>query len=143
MWSFSLRSCGDAVTVQALGSSLQAWRSVAFALGFESAYGRLSTSITRVLAVPAGKLVSRSWHDYKIPTAMDVPPEIASLPIETDSNSANTVGAKGLGEPVTIPTAPAIANAVYDATGVRMTDAPITPGGLLERLRAPGEEVSS
>lgn len=90
-----------------------------------------------------GKLVSRSWHDYKIPTAMDVPPEIASLPIETDSSSANTVGAKGLGEPVTIPTAAAIANAVYDATGVRMTDSPISPSDLLERLQAAREEVAS
>ena len=40
---------------------------------------------------------------------------------------ANTTGAKGLGEPVTIPTAAAIANAVYHATGIRVTATPITP----------------
>jgi xanthine dehydrogenase YagR molybdenum-binding subunit len=40
---------------------------------------------------------------------------------------ANTIGAKGLGEPVTIPTAAAIANAVCDAVGIRITGTPITP----------------
>ena len=43
-------------------------------------------------------------------------------------------GAKGLGEPGLIPTAPAIANAVYDALGVRVTELPITPEKVLEGL---------
>jgi xanthine dehydrogenase YagR molybdenum-binding subunit len=109
----------------------------------------LGTTERRVLdRQQTGKLVSRSWHDYKIPTALDVPADITSLPVETDSSEANTVGAKGLGEPVTIPTAAAIANAVYDATGVRVTDSPINPTGLLELLQtaresASGKEVSS
>jgi xanthine dehydrogenase YagR molybdenum-binding subunit len=74
-----------------------------------------------------GKMVNRSMHDYKIPTALDVPPEIVSLPIELDDHECNTTSAKGLGEPVTIPTAAAIANAVYDAVGIRVTDTPINP----------------
>ncbi len=74
-----------------------------------------------------GKLCNRSWGDYKIPTALDVPADITSLPIEIDDPQCNTTGAKGLGEPVTIPTAAAIANAVYDACGVRVTGTPITP----------------
>jgi xanthine dehydrogenase YagR molybdenum-binding subunit len=74
-----------------------------------------------------GKLLSKSWHDYKLPTALDVPPTIESLPVEMADDLANTTGAKGLGEPVTIPTAAAIANAVYAATGKRMVRAPITP----------------
>ncbi len=53
---------------------------------------------------------------------------------------ANTAGAKGLGEPVTIPTAPAVANAVYHATGVRMTETPMHPQRVLERLAAPRKE---
>jgi xanthine dehydrogenase YagR molybdenum-binding subunit len=81
-----------------------------------------------------GKMCNLSWHDYKIPTAMDVPADMVSLPIETEDDECNTVGAKGLGEPVTIPTAAAIANAVYDATGVRVTDTPINPTRLLELL---------
>ncbi len=74
-----------------------------------------------------GKMVNRNWHDYKLPTALDVPADMISLPIELDDPEANTTGAKGLGEPVTIPTAAAIANAVYHATGVRVTTTPINP----------------
>lgn len=81
-----------------------------------------------------GKMVNKNWHDYKIPTALDVPARMVSVPIELDDPEANTTGAKGLGEPVTIPTAPAIANAVYNATGVRMTETPIDPIRLVQRL---------
>jgi len=83
-----------------------------------------------------GKMVNRNWHDYKIPTALDVPADMESLPIEIRDLECNTTGAKGLGEPVTIPTAAAIANAVYHATGVRVTEAPINPTRLLEMLAA-------
>jgi xanthine dehydrogenase YagR molybdenum-binding subunit len=75
----------------------------------------------------SGKMLNRNWHDYKLPTALDVPEDMVSLPIELDDPEANTTGAKGLGEPVTIPTAAAIANAVYHATGVRVTTTPINP----------------
>lgn len=74
-----------------------------------------------------GKMVNKNWHDYKIPTALDAPLETVSLPVELDDAEANSTGAKGLGEPVTIPTAAAIANAIYDATGIRITAAPADP----------------
>jgi xanthine dehydrogenase YagR molybdenum-binding subunit len=74
-----------------------------------------------------GKMVNRNWHDYKLPTALEVPVDMVCLPIELDDPEANTTGAKGLGEPVTIPTAAAIANAVYHATGVRVTTTPMNP----------------
>ncbi len=74
-----------------------------------------------------GKLVNRSWHDYKIPTSEDVPAEMVSVPIDPGDTEANTTGAKGLGEPVTIPTAAAVANAVHHATGVRVTRTPMSP----------------
>jgi xanthine dehydrogenase YagR molybdenum-binding subunit len=72
-----------------------------------------------------GKMVNKNWHDYKLPTALDVPADMTSLPIEPGDVEANTTGAKGLGEPVTIPTAAAIANALYNATGVRVTETPM------------------
>jgi xanthine dehydrogenase YagR molybdenum-binding subunit len=79
-----------------------------------------------------GKLVNKSWHDYKLPTSLDVPPGMTSLPIDLGDEEANSTGAKGIGEPVTIPTAAAIANAVHHATGVRPTSTPVnafhTPG---------------
>ncbi len=74
-----------------------------------------------------GKLVNKNWHDYKLPTALDIPLQMTSLPIDQPDAEANSTGAKGLGEPVTIPTAAAIANAVCHATGVRFTDTPLNP----------------
>jgi len=82
-----------------------------------------------------GKIVNRNWHDYKLPTALDVPAEMVSLPIDTADDVANITGAKGLGEPVTIPTAPAIANAIYHATGIRVTETPMSPVRLVSALK--------
>lgn len=89
---------------------------------------------SRVLDGPTGKLCNKSWHDYKLPTALDVPDEVVSAPVMLNDEEANIVGAKGLGEPVTIPTGAAIANAVYDAVGVRMLDTPINPETLVARI---------
>jgi aldehyde oxidoreductase len=69
-------------------------------------------------------------HDYLIPSAGDVPP-IESIVIE-DASSIGPFGAKGIGEQAVIPTAPAILNAIHDATGVRVRKTPATP----DRLRA-------
>jgi xanthine dehydrogenase YagR molybdenum-binding subunit len=85
-----------------------------------------------------GKLVTRSWHDYKLPTALDVPADVTPLPIDVPDNDANTTGAKGLGEPVMIPAPAAIANAVYDAVGVRCTETLIWPLQLVRLLAARG-----
>ncbi len=90
----------------------------------------------RVFDRQTGTMVNANWHDCKIPTAMDVPADIVAVPIETPDDEANTTGAKGLGEPVTIPTAAAIANAVYDAVGVRVLDSPISPMRLAPLLAA-------
>jgi xanthine dehydrogenase YagR molybdenum-binding subunit len=88
----------------------------------------------RVLDGPTGKLCNRSWHDYKLPTALDVPAEVVSDPVLLADEQANIVGAKGLGEPVTIPTAGAIASAIHDAVGIRVLDTPINPVTLVARL---------
>jgi xanthine dehydrogenase YagR molybdenum-binding subunit len=81
-----------------------------------------------------GKMVNRSWYEYKLPTSLDVPVDMQSLPIEIPDDAANTTGAKGLGEPVTIPTAAAVANAIYNATGIRITDTPVNPVQLSQLL---------
>ncbi len=91
----------------------------------------------RVLdADQSGKMVNKNWHDYKLPTALDVPADIAVVPIDLGDTDANTTGAKGIGEPATIPTAAAVANAIYNATGARMTDTPIDPTKLVQALDA-------
>ena len=88
-----------------------------------------------------GKMVNGNWHDYKIPTALDVPVDMVSLPVEIPDDEANTTGAKGLGEPVTIPTAAAVANAVYNATGLRVTETPMNPIRLCRLLAATRKEA--
>jgi aldehyde oxidoreductase len=69
-------------------------------------------------------------HDYLIPTVGDVPPITVHL-IE-DPEPLGPWGAKGVGEPALVATAPAILNAIHAATGVRMHEVPVTP----HRLRA-------
>ncbi|MEO8527208.1 MAG: xanthine dehydrogenase family protein molybdopterin-binding subunit, partial [Caldimonas sp.] len=69
-------------------------------------------------------------HDYLIPTVGDVPPIAVHL-IE-DPEPLGPWGAKGVGEPALVATAPAILNAIHAATGVRMREVPVTPS----RLRA-------
>jgi len=68
---------------------------------------------------------SENLHDYLIPTIGDVPP-IESLIIE-DAEPLGPFGAKGIGEQALIPTAPAILNAIRDATGARLRRVPATP----------------
>jgi aldehyde oxidoreductase len=75
-------------------------------------------------------------HDYLIPTAGDMPPVTTYL-IE-DPEPLGPYGAKGVGEPALIATAPAILNAICDATGVRMTQVPVTPDRLLAAIKAQG-----
>jgi CO/xanthine dehydrogenase Mo-binding subunit len=69
-------------------------------------------------------------HDYLIPTAGDIPP-VETILIE-DASPIGPFGAKGIGEQAVIPTAPAILNAIHDASGVRIRRVPATP----DRIRA-------
>lgn len=101
----------------------------------------LALTEERILDQNTGKMVNANFHDYKIPTALDVPTEMTSLAIDPQDEQCNTTGAKGIGEPVTIPTAGAIANAVFHATGVRITQSPITPARFLEAQAAQAKEV--
>lgn len=87
----------------------------------------------RVLDPTTGHMLNANLRDYKLPTALDVP-EIEPLFIDLPDPVANSVGSKGLGEPPMIPTAAAIANAVYDAIGVRITKTPMTPEKILKAL---------
>jgi CO/xanthine dehydrogenase Mo-binding subunit/aerobic-type carbon monoxide dehydrogenase small subunit (CoxS/CutS family) len=77
-------------------------------------------------------------HDYLIPTAGDVPPIVVHL-IE-DAEPLGPFGAKGVGEPALIATAPAIFNAIYHACGIRPLHAPATPDRLRALLRAKESE---
>ena len=83
-----------------------------------------------------GKVLTASLHDYKLPTALDVPADKALVIVDPHDTECNSTGAKGVGEPATIPTAPAIANAVFHATGLRLVEAPMNPMRVLAALTA-------
>ncbi len=80
-----------------------------------------------------GYLKNGNFLDYKMPTVKDVP-YVQPVIVESDEKDG-PFGAKGIGEPGLVPTAPAIANAVYDAVGVRIKDLPITPEKVLKALK--------
>lgn len=77
---------------------------------------------------------TENLHDYLIPTIGDIPP-IETIIVE-DPDAHGPYGAKGLGEHVLIPTAPAILNAIYDAVGVRITKVPATPARVRAAIKA-------
>jgi CO/xanthine dehydrogenase Mo-binding subunit len=80
--------------------------------------------LTEELGVDEGKVVSVNFGDYKIPNMKDIP-ELNTVVLESESGPG-PYNAKGIGENPIGPAAPAIANAVEDAVGVRIRDLPIT-----------------
>lgn len=81
-----------------------------------------------------GVVLNPNLEHYSIPTIADVP-EIDGRLLGLIDPLDNSIGVKGLGEPPIIPTAPAIANAIADAIGVRIHDLPITRAKVLAALR--------
>jgi CO/xanthine dehydrogenase Mo-binding subunit len=100
---------------------------------YGAAYQGVGYALKERVQVVQGKVVNPNFRDYKILTAQDVVPMEAV--IVEDPDPAGPFGAKGIGEPGLVPIAPAIANAIYDAVGIRMTDLPITPEKLLAALK--------
>ena len=80
-----------------------------------------------------GRLITPSFSEYLMPTAMDMP-KVECIILESRSG-VGPFGAKGIGEPAMTPVAPAIANAVADAIGVRVFEMPITPERVVRALR--------
>jgi len=93
----------------------------------------LGYAIYEEIKKEGGKITIPSFSTYLIPIAMDMP-EIHSIIVEEPSNNG-PFGVKGLGESALVPTAAAIANAVYDAIGVRIYSLPITPEKVLQALQ--------
>lgn len=94
----------------------------------------LGYALTEEILVNEGRILTKNLATYLMPTSLDVPemhPFIVEEPEQT-----GPFGAKGVGEPTLIPTAAAIANAIYNAIGVRFTELPITPEKVLARLQA-------
>jgi CO/xanthine dehydrogenase Mo-binding subunit len=82
-----------------------------------------------------GQLLNPGLIDYRLPSMTDLPGELHSILVE-NADGPGPYGAKGIGESGLMPTAPAIANAIARATGVRLTDLPLTPERVLQALRS-------
>jgi len=90
-------------------------------------------ALTEQVILEKGEMMNPNFRDYKILTAKDA---IAiEAPVLETADKDGPYGAKGIGEPGCVPTAPAIANAVYDAIGVRIKDLPITPEKVLAAIK--------
>ena len=83
----------------------------------------------------AGQLTNASLADYKIPGMRDVP-RMANEAVDAAEKNG-PFGAKGVGETATFSVSPAIANAIDDAVGVRLSSLPLTPEAVYRALRAP------
>ena len=80
-----------------------------------------------------GRLLTPSFSEYLMPTSMDMP-KVQSIILESRSG-VGPFGAKGIGEPALTPVAPAIANAVADAIGVRVFELPMTPERVVRAIQ--------
>lgn len=78
-----------------------------------------------------GKVVNNNFADYHVPVNADIP-QIEALFVNKPDPYINALGAKGMGEIALIGMAGAVANAVYNATGKRIRELPITPDKLLQ-----------
>ena len=79
-----------------------------------------------------GRLENAGFLDYRIPVASDLP-MIETVIVEVP-NDRHPYGVRGVGEVPIVPPLPAVANAVYGATGVRFTDLPMSPPRVLAAL---------
>ncbi|MFH1609008.1 MAG: molybdopterin cofactor-binding domain-containing protein, partial [Candidatus Bipolaricaulota bacterium] len=113
MWA--AHDVGKAISPQ--GVSQQIEGGVYMGLGF---------GLMEEIIQPGGRMANPDLHTYLIPTAEDVPDRVESRIVEAPY-SRGPYGAKGVGEQVTVPTAPAVANAVCDALGVRFRELPLSP----------------
>lgn len=94
----------------------------------------LGSALYEQLVLKEGKPLNNDFVDYKIPAATDTP-EMDIILLETSPQADGPFGVKGIAEPTMVPTAPAIANAIHDALGVRIKDLPLTAEKVLAALK--------
>jgi CO/xanthine dehydrogenase Mo-binding subunit len=85
--------------------------------------------------IDGGQVTNASLADYKIPGFNDVPVSLENLHIDA-YQSNGPFGAKGVGEQGTFCVSPAIANAIDDAVGIRLTELPLNAEAVFRALRA-------
>ena len=93
-------------------------------------------AVMEEMVVDHGRVKNPQFTDYLVPTALDVPSIVTSLVERPEPTGP--FGAKGIGEPSLLPTAPAIVNAIQDAVGIRIRELPATPEKILKALLEKG-----
>jgi CO/xanthine dehydrogenase Mo-binding subunit len=88
---------------------------------------------------PGGSLLNASMIEYRVPLVTDLPDALRAILVE-NADGTGPFGAKGMGEGGGLPVAPAVANAVARATGVRIRELPLTPERVWAALRASESE---
>ena len=91
------------------------------------------TLFEKMLFDGEGQLRNASLAEYKIPGMLDLPPEIVNEAVVSEQ-STGPFGAKGVGETATFGVSPAVANAVHDAIGVRLTELPLSAEAVFQAL---------
>lgn len=97
-------------------------------------YMGLSTGMFEQLKMQNGTPLNNNLSDYVTATVADMPDEIFASFVEVPQEDG-PFGARGVGEHTMVPTAPAIANAIYDALGVRIRSMPMTPEKIIHALK--------
>jgi CO/xanthine dehydrogenase Mo-binding subunit len=117
----AVHDCGRAINPMFVEGQVEG--GVAMGLGF---------GVMEKMVMEQGKVRNPQFTDYIIPTALDVP-QIVTRIVERPE-ATGPYGAKGIGEPALLPTAPAIINAIQNAVDVRIRDLPATPERILKAL---------
>jgi CO/xanthine dehydrogenase Mo-binding subunit len=99
-----------------------------------AAINQLGFTLFEEMKFSDGQVVNASLADYKIPGLLDLPRELATSVVEVPHDDG-PFGAKGVGETGIFSPAPAIANALYDAVGIVVTELPLTPERVLRAIR--------
>ena len=120
---YAVHDCGKAINPLLLHGQIDG--GVGMGVGF-GCYEEIVTD--------QGKVLNDQFTNYILPTALDVPPIVSAIVERFDPTGP--YGAKGIGEPSLLPTASAIANAIFNAVGVLITDLPITPEKIYMALKA-------
>lgn len=121
----AVHDCGKAVNPMLLTAQIEG--GVAMGLG-EALFEKLEEDPS------SGVLLNPSFTDYLLPTSMDMPRELIADYLE-NPDMDGPFGALGIGEATPCPVLPAIANALYDAIGVRICELPLTPERVLDSIR--------
>jgi len=94
----------------------------------------LGQALMEELLIEKGAIKTPTLAQYLIPTSLDMPEDM-SVSIVEEAEPSGPFGAKGVGEPASIPTTPAILSAIYDAVGARVTKLPATSERVFQALR--------